>query len=183
MTCATTMDLPRTLSKRTRALPSLQISTTQYQRNFNLWFCFSFNKRVNFVQLQKVRFCSVSTSCFDFVFNFAKKHLLFSNSNLDRHHLVLSCQCSSSELLVSDSSISSIFSSTSTTSFTRLNHPLLLNLKDIYYYYSSRVSICYGMLCVRVDPSSAVLCNPSITKFHILKLQKNMDPNLIHFSL
>jgi len=131
-----------------------------------------------FLQLRCV--CKSWNSLISHDSNFA---ILFSNSNLDLHHLVLSCQCSSSELLVSDSSISSIFSSTSTTSFTRLNHPLLLNLKDIYYYYSSRVSICYGMLCVRVDPSSAVLCNPSITKFHILKLQKNMDPNLIHFSL
>jgi len=78
---------------------------------------------------------------------FTKKHLSLSTSNL-----VLSSIHSSRELLVSDSSISSIFSTASTTSFTQLNH--------LYEY--GRVTTCDGMLCVRIDQSSSLLFSPSI---------------------
>ncbi|XP_058758029.1 F-box/kelch-repeat protein At3g23880-like [Vicia villosa] len=97
--------------------------------------------------------------------NFAKKHLRLSNSLQDRHHLIQTITDSSPlpEVLLSQSPISSIFSSASTFRVAQFRYSLeeILNT-------GTGASTCDGIICFRIDNSIAVLCNPCIRKFKIL---------------
>ncbi|XP_058754884.1 F-box/kelch-repeat protein At3g23880-like [Vicia villosa] len=94
--------------------------------------------------------------------NFANKHLRLSSANYDRHHLILS----SPEFVLFHSPISSFFRSANITmSIYSLRESL--NKKILY---ANRASTCDGIICFKIDNSSALLCNPSIRKFKILPL-------------
>lgn len=94
--------------------------------------------------------------------NFAKEHL---NSSINRHHLMLSSTNNLTELLLFDSPISSLLS-TSTLTQTQLNYPI--TPKNFKYGPPFGFSSCDGILCFSIDESSAVLWNPSIRKFKLL---------------
>ncbi|KAI5401812.1 hypothetical protein KIW84_066325 [Lathyrus oleraceus] len=99
---------------------------------------------------------------------FAAKHLRWSTSNHNRHHLILNSTLSSRELLLSHSPISSLFRSTSTITLTQLNHRH--SLIGIFNNGNNarRVTTCDGILCFGIDESLALLYNPSIRKFKLL---------------
>ncbi|CAK8574254.1 unnamed protein product [Lathyrus sativus] len=97
---------------------------------------------------------------------FAKKHLRLSTSSHDRHHLILTPTHSSPEFPVLCFPISSIFSSTFTTTVKQFSYSIREIL--IKGAYANRASTCDGMLCFKIDASSALLCNPSIRKLKIL---------------
>ncbi|XP_058774439.1 F-box/kelch-repeat protein At3g23880-like [Vicia villosa] len=95
--------------------------------------------------------------------NFAKKHLLLSTSNQARHHLILKTL----KFLNLQSPISTIFNSgDATISMYSLREILKKGESDCDG--GGYVSTCDGILCYKIDTSSAVLFNPSIRKFIIL---------------
>ncbi|XP_013470404.2 F-box/kelch-repeat protein At3g23880 [Medicago truncatula] len=132
----------------------------------------------NLLQLRCI--CKSWNSLISHDSEFTMKHLRLSTSNLDRHHLFLSSLRTSRLLHLSDSSISSFFSPPSTTSFTQINHYSPILNKNLNF--GERVSTYDGMLCVRIDSSSALLCNPSIRKFKILPPLINPDQNYLQSS-
>ncbi|CAK8574257.1 unnamed protein product [Lathyrus sativus] len=97
---------------------------------------------------------------------FAKKHLRLSTSSHDHHHLIITPNHSSHEFLVLHSPISSTFSSTCTTSVKHFSYSIGEIL--IKGAYPNSASTCDGMVCLMIDGSSALLCNPSIRKLKIL---------------
>jgi F-box interacting protein len=106
--------------------------------------------------------------------NFAKKQLRLSTSNHDRRHLILTPTGFSSEFLLCDFPISSIFSNSSvSTQLQLIRYPLTIN----YGHSFGGVSTCHGMLCFVIDESLALLCNPSIRNFKILPPLQNQNPD------
>ncbi|CAK8574270.1 unnamed protein product [Lathyrus sativus] len=92
---------------------------------------------------------------------FAEKHLRLSTSNHERHYLIRIPKFTK-ELVVCNSPISSVFSSTSTTC-----------VEQFTYFIGEIViiggaSTCDGIICFRISNSLALLCNPSIRKYKIL---------------
>jgi len=83
----------------------------------------------------------------------------------DLHHIIVSTPSDSSNLLLWDSPISSIFSPLSTSSAdmqTQLDCPDILNNSDVS---DVRVCSCDGILCFTIMDQYPLLWNPSIRRF------------------
>ncbi|XP_058774297.1 F-box/kelch-repeat protein At3g23880-like [Vicia villosa] len=118
-----------------------------------------------------IRLCCVCKSWNSLIFRdskFAKKHLRKSTSSHDRHHLILTPTYPyfSPQFFLLHSPISSILNSTSTTIVKQFSYYIREIL--IERAYGNRASTCDGIVCFKIDNSSAVLCNPFIRKFKIL---------------
>ncbi|CAK8574189.1 unnamed protein product [Lathyrus sativus] len=98
---------------------------------------------------------------------FAKKHLRLSTSSQDRHHLILTPTPASPEFHVLHSPISPIFTSIFTTTTVQQFRYSITKLR-IKGLFGHRPSTCDGLVCFKIDSSSALLCNPFIGKFKLL---------------
>ncbi|AES68594.1 putative F-box domain, galactose oxidase/kelch, beta-propeller, F-box associated interaction [Medicago truncatula] len=94
---------------------------------------------------------------------FAKKHLQLSTK---RHHLMRKCRNISRELVLYDSPIPSVFSTSTVVTQTQLYPP------NGDTYTSVKCS-CDGIFCGKLNNGSYFLWNPSIRKFQLLPPLKN----------
>jgi F-box interacting protein len=103
---------------------------------------------------------------------FAKKHL---QSSIKRHHLMVSSTNNLNEFVLYDSEMSCVLSSTSIVKQTQINYPVTVTVTNGYREPSSLCS-CDGILCFAIDPTSAILWNPSIRKLELLPPLENNNP-------
>jgi F-box interacting protein len=71
------------------------------------------------------------------------------------------------EFVLYDSEMSCVLSSTSIVKQTQINYPVTVTVTNGYREPSSLCS-CDGILCFAIDPTSAILWNPSIRKLELL---------------
>jgi F-box interacting protein len=96
---------------------------------------------------------------------FAKKHL---QSSIKRHHLMVSSTNNLNDFVLYDSEISCVFSSTCIVKQTQINYPVTVTPQKNGYREPSSLCSCDGILCFAIDPTSAILWNPSIRKLELL---------------
>ncbi|XP_058775986.1 F-box/kelch-repeat protein At3g23880-like [Vicia villosa] len=116
--------------------------------------------------LQLCCVCKSWNSLISLDYSFARKQLMLSTPNKDRHHLIQSSIKSYHEFLLIHSPISSFFTIDPIVTVNQLRHTLKMLIDNRGSVV--QISTCDGILCFVITGSRAVLYNPFTRKSKIL---------------